>query len=103
MGRRYMCEVCSEAIEDGYTGANFEAAVSFPPREGKPQPTIKVKVDVCSGPCLIRYVTEKLLPEIARGDAKWRTYGTSSVAPPGQPLNLRFNAATTPEARRLKR
>ena len=103
MARKYGCEVCTNLIEEGYTGAVFDASISFAAFEGKPQPTLKVKVDVCSAKCLVKYVTERLLPDIAQRDAKWRTYGTSSVAPPNQHIGLRFNTEIVPAARRLKR
>jgi len=104
MARRYMCEVCNEAIEEGYAGATFAATVSFAPREGREQPSLSVKADVCSGPCLVKYVMQKLLPEIARKDARWRSYGTSDVAPNLSGVNLRFNAGDgLSPTKRLKR
>jgi hypothetical protein len=102
MARKYQCEVCGGTIEEN-TGAVFEASTTFGPQNGRTQPVLKVKVDVCSSRCLVQYATQKLIPDIAKSDAKWRTYGTSSVAPVGQPLGLRFGDGEVPAARRLKR
>ncbi len=104
MARKYQCEICNGAIEEGYSGAIFDASIAFAPHEGRVQPTLKVKVDLCSSRCLVQYITQKLIPDIAKSDAKWRTYGTSNVAPAGQPLGLRFGSGDdVPAARRLKR
>lgn len=77
LGRHYMCEVCGKPIAAELEGCVMKGEVTFPMKEGKPQPPLKVMADCCSAPCLIQYVRERLLPDLARVHSKWASYGTT--------------------------
>jgi hypothetical protein len=91
MARKYVCEVCEAPIKEGHEGAIFRASVSFPPKGGFPQPTLRSEADVCSTACLIAYVQNKLLPDIASSHARWATHGVSTKT--SVPLSSRFPEA----------
>jgi hypothetical protein len=58
MGRKYVCEICSSPIEEGYTGAMFEGTVSFPPQNGRVQPSTEGRSEVVT-------VEERVLESVA--------------------------------------
>lgn len=79
MARKYVCEVCSKPIEEGHEGAVFKASVSFPPKNGMPQPTLHASADVCSSACLVTYIQQQFIPDLGRSHARWATFGVSAV------------------------
>jgi hypothetical protein len=91
MARKYVCEVCSKPIEEGHEGAVFKASVSFPPKNGMPQPTLHASADVCSSACLVTYIQQQFIPDLGRSHARWATFGVSAVT--AVPFASRFPEA----------